>query len=99
MTLPRRSSGEQPNQSAMRSVTPRILVLGVILIFVNCYWVIEVEGIWHSNHATAMSLFWNTVFFLLILVLINVFALKPLARRVSASGRRGLKVLRPFSQG
>src|SRR5437016_4479046 len=43
-----------------RSVTLRVLVLGTVLIFINCYWVIEVEGIWHSNHATAMSLFWNT---------------------------------------
>ncbi len=45
-----------------RSVTPRILLIGAVLIFVNCYWIIQVEGIWHTNHATAMSLFWNTIF-------------------------------------
>ncbi len=59
-----------------RSVTARILLLGTLLIFANCYWVIQVEGIWHTNHATAMSLFWNTIFFLLILVLVNIFILK-----------------------
>src|SRR5689334_16266342 len=59
-----------------RSVTFRILLLSTLLIFVNCYWVIEVEGIWHTNHATAMSLFWNTTFFLLLLVLLNIFVLK-----------------------
>lgn len=59
-----------------RSVTPRILLIGTLLIFINCYWVIEVEGIWHTNHATAMSLFWNTTFFLLLLVLLNIFVLK-----------------------
>lgn len=58
------------------SVTPRILLLGTLLIFVNCYWVIQVEGIWHTNHATAMSLFWNTTFFLLLLVLFNIFVMK-----------------------
>ena len=74
----------QPNVSAtaestlapQRSVTFRILMIATVLIFVNCYWVIEVEGIWHSNHATAMSLFWNTTFFLLLLVLVNIFVLK-----------------------
>ncbi|MDE2126340.1 MAG: hypothetical protein KGJ62_07105 [Armatimonadetes bacterium] len=52
------------------------MLLGTLLIFVNCYWIIEVEGIWHTNHATAMSLFWNTVFFLLLMVLVNIFVLK-----------------------
>src|SRR5579859_1118851 len=59
-----------------RSVTFRVMILSTVLIFVNCYWVIEVEGIWHTNHATAMSLFWNTTFFLLLLVLFNIFVLK-----------------------
>jgi hypothetical protein len=68
-----------------RSVTPRILLLGTLLIFVNCYWIIEVEGIWHTNHATAMSLFWNTVFFLLLLVLLNIFVLKPFFPRKAFS--------------
>jgi hypothetical protein len=70
-----------------RSVTPRILLLGTILIFINCYWVIQVEGIWHTNHATAMSLFWNSTFFLLLLVLVNIFVLKKFFPR------------RAFSQG
>jgi hypothetical protein len=57
-------------------VTPRILLIATLLIFVNCYWIMQVEGIWHTNHATAMSLFWNTIFFLLLLVLLNIFVLK-----------------------
>ena len=48
---------------------------------VNCYWVLETEGIWHSNHATAMSLFWNTTFFLFVLVVLNVFVLRRFAPR------------------
>ena len=48
-----------------RGVTLRALLLSIPLVAINCYWVLEIEGIWHSNHATAMSLFWNTTFFLL----------------------------------
>ncbi len=66
-------------------VTARILLLSTVLIFANCYWVLEVEGIWHTNHATAMSLFWNTVFCLLILVGINAAVLKPFAPRFAFS--------------
>ena len=63
-------------QLPARNVTFRILFISTILIFINCYWIIEVEGIWHTNHATAMSLFWNSTFFLLLLVLVNIFVLK-----------------------
>lgn len=64
-----------------RTFTLRIFLISTILIFANAYWVLEVEGIWHTNHATAMSLFWNTVFCLLLLVLFNIFVLKRFAPR------------------
>ena len=76
LTGPKDPETAQAAMTPQRSVTLRILLLSTLLIFVNCYWVIEVEGIWHSNHATAMSLFWNTTFFLLLLVLLNIFVLK-----------------------
>ena len=63
-------------QPPPKSITFRIVLIGLILIVVNCFWVIQVEGIWHSNHASAMSLFWNSIFFLLLLVLFNLFVLK-----------------------
>jgi hypothetical protein len=55
-----------------RGVTWRAVLIGLILIPINTFWVIQVEGIWHTNHATAMSLFWNTVFCLLLLILLNL---------------------------
>src|SRR6266852_3315833 len=55
-----------------RGVTWRAILIGTLLIPVNTYWVIQVEGIWHSNHCTAMSLFWNSVFCLLLLVAMNL---------------------------
>src|SRR5690242_4076301 len=70
------NGAQAPLPAPARSVTPRILLLSTVLIFINCYWIIETEGIWHSNHETAMSLMWNTVFFLLLLVLVNILILK-----------------------
>lgn len=82
---PSASNTEDSAEATTRSVTPRILLLGTILIFVNCYWIIEVEGIWHTNHATAMSLFWNSTFFLLLLTILNIFGLKRFAPRYAFS--------------
>ena len=64
VTVPREEEGLVAKPA--RSVTPRILLISIVLIFINCYWIMETEGIWHSNHETAMSLMWNTVFFLLL---------------------------------
>ncbi len=77
---------EQPAVSpaplpAKRGVTVRAVLLSIPLVAINCYWVLETEGIWHSNHATAMSLFWNTTFFLFLLVVANVFLLQRYAPR------------------
>jgi hypothetical protein len=67
-----------------RGVTWRSILIGTFLIPINTYWVIQVEGIWHSNHATAMSLFWNSVFCILLLVLLNL-VLKRYTPRVAFS--------------
>src|SRR5436305_11869316 len=67
-----------------RGVTWRAILIGTLLIPVNTYWIILVGGIWHSNHATAMSLFWNTVFCLLILVGLNLI-LKRYVPRIAFS--------------
>jgi len=40
-----------------------------------------VEGVWHSGHPTGMSLFWNCVFTLFLLILLNL-ALKNLLPRL-----------------
>src|SRR5687767_9339139 len=55
-----------------RGVTWRAILIGTLLIPINTYWIIQVEGIWHTNHATGMSLFWNSVFCIFLLVLLNL---------------------------
>ncbi|HIE50544.1 MAG TPA: hypothetical protein EYP85_02185 [Armatimonadetes bacterium] len=54
------------------AVTWRAVLLGLLLIPPNSYWVMKVEGVWHSGHPSAMSLFWNVVFTLFILLIINL---------------------------
>src|SRR2546421_6015701 len=66
------SATAPPAPASHRGVPPRAVLIGLLLIPLNCYWVIYVEGIRHWNHATAMSLFWNTIFCLMVLVLLNL---------------------------
>lgn len=58
----------------------RAIVLGALLIPFNVYWVMMVEGIWHSGHPSVMALPWGAVFNLIILLLVNVL-LRKLAPR------------------
>ncbi|MAF12973.1 hypothetical protein CMK11_21185 [Candidatus Poribacteria bacterium] len=46
--------------------------MGAILCVPNVFWVLEVEGMWHSGHPTTISLFWNVVLNVFILILVNL---------------------------
>src|SRR5687768_4314663 len=76
----RPSAPSQRPTRVERGVTLRAVLIGLFLIPINTYWVMMVEGIWHTNHATAMSLFWNSVFCVFLLVLLNL-AIKRYAPR------------------
>jgi hypothetical protein len=67
-----------------RGVTWRAVLIGTLLIPLNTFWIIQVEGIWHTNHCTGMSLFWNSVFCIFLLVLVNL-ALKSYLPRFAFS--------------
>ena len=49
----------------------RSIVLGMLLIPPNAYWVIMVEGIYHRGHPSGMALPWNVLFNVLVLVIMN----------------------------
>ncbi|MBM3214098.1 hypothetical protein FJZ36_04205 [Candidatus Poribacteria bacterium] len=53
-------------------VTARSFVLGIVLIPVNVYWIIYAEMVWWGLFPTTMSLFFNVVFTLFILTLLNL---------------------------
>ncbi|MCD6507603.1 hypothetical protein J7M22_13395 [Candidatus Poribacteria bacterium] len=52
--------------SKSKSLTFKSLLISLILIPFNCYWIIQVEIIWYSGHPTCISLFQNAVFSLLV---------------------------------
>lgn len=71
--LPIRAGAPPPTRSR---VTWRSILIGILLIPLNTYWIMEVEGIWHTGHPTAMSIMWNVVFNVFVLTLINLLLKK-----------------------
>lgn len=57
-------------------VTWRAIVIGILLIPLNSYWIMQVEGVWNTGHSTCLSLMWHVVVNLLFLILINTFVIK-----------------------
>ncbi|MBM3213730.1 hypothetical protein FJZ36_02290 [Candidatus Poribacteria bacterium] len=64
-----RKGGSAPNP---RSVTWRAILIALLLGPLNCYWVIQIEIVWYSGHPTCASIFYNVVFSLLVVVLLNL---------------------------
>jgi hypothetical protein len=61
-------------------ITRRALWLGALLVPVNCYWMLYMEVAWNQGYATLLSLYFNTVFTLTVLVVGNLL-LRRLAPR------------------
>lgn len=53
-------------------ITFRSLVIALVLIPLNCYWIIQVEIVWYSGHPTCISLFQNPVFSLLVVAILSI---------------------------
>ena len=54
-----------------QGVTLKSLVVASLLIPINCYWVIEMEVIRYSGHPVTISLFFNVIFSLFIIIGLN----------------------------
>ena len=54
----------------------RAIIISIILIPLNNFWIMQVEGVWNTGHSTCLSLMWHVVINLLLIILINVFVLK-----------------------
>ena len=52
-------------------VTLKSILIAVILIPINCYWVIEMEVIRYSGHPVTISLFFNVIFSLFMVIGVN----------------------------
>jgi len=55
-----------------RGVTTRAVLLGFALLPINAYWVTQMEVIRYEGHPTTVSLFYNCVFILTVLLLLNL---------------------------
>ena len=49
----------------------RAIALGLILIPINCYWLVQVELVQFSTYPTIISLIFTVVFCLFVLILLN----------------------------
>ncbi len=65
--------------TSIRGVTLRSVLIGLALIPINAYWIMYTEMVWWGLFPTTMSLFFNAIFFLFTLTLLNLLLqhLKP----------------------
>ncbi len=60
-----------PSTIPPHGVTIKSILIAVILIPINCYWVIEMEVIRYSGHPVTISLFFNVIFSLFVIIGFN----------------------------
>ena len=60
-----------PSQIPAHGVTLKSILIAVFLIPINCYWVIEMEVIRYSGHPVTISLFFNVIFSLFVVIGFN----------------------------
>ena len=53
-------------------VTVRSIILGLVIIPVNAVWLILMEEFRYSGHPTTASLFFNVIFWILLLMILNI---------------------------
>lgn len=69
-----------------QGVTFRAVVIGLLLLPANAYWITKSEVVLATTHATTLSLFFNVIFAVFILSLINLAVRKLAPRRALSSG-------------
>ena len=69
--VPGTASAEDAPPKFNSAVTWRSLLIAVILLPLNAYWVVQMEIVRYSAHPTTVSLLFNVIFIILILTLIN----------------------------
>lgn len=70
----------------LNGVTLRAVIVALILIPINNYWIFLTEIVRYAGHPTTISLFYNAVFVLLILVGLNAILRKVMPRWVFSQG-------------
>ncbi len=60
----------------VRMVTPRVILIALLLLPINAFWVTRMEVVRYAGHPTTISLFFNVVFLLAVLLAVNSLARK-----------------------
>src|SRR5436190_1722410 len=60
--------GAGPKQGA---ITPRAVILALLLLPLNAWWLIQIEYVRYSDNATTSALFFNASTLLLLLLVLN----------------------------
>jgi hypothetical protein len=75
-----------PAPRLARAVTWRSLLIALLLIPVNSYWIVQMERVRYSSHPTTISLFFNVVFILLVVTLLNMLVSRRFPRAALVRG-------------
>ena len=71
-TAPSETPAEVEASAKLRGITWRSLLVGLLLVVPNAYWITVVEVRWYTLDGTSLPLFITPVFFLFWLVLLNI---------------------------
>lgn len=66
-----RATTDQAQPKRRHVVSTRVIILGLLLIPLNCYWMAIMEVQWNSLDTTCVSLFFHVIFLLLMLTAVN----------------------------
>src|SRR5437016_1296542 len=85
-TPPRRLAGERGNAAPPGGVTARAVLIGLVLIPANTWWLAQIEYVRYSDNATTSSLFFNAIAILLLLLLLNAALHRAAPRLILSPG-------------
>ena len=77
---------KQPSEKYLSGVTFRAIIIALIIIPFNNYWIFLTEIVRYAGHPTTISLFYNAVFLLLLLVCLNSLIRRIAPRFVFSQG-------------
>jgi hypothetical protein len=79
-TAPSANPGVVEESAKLRGITWRSLLIGLLLVIPNAYWITVVEVRWYTLDGTSLPLFITPIFFLFWLVLLNIGVRRMLPR-------------------
>ncbi len=77
---------EQANKDVAESISARAVIIGLVLIPINAWWLAQIEYVRYSDNATTSALFFNCIALLLFLIGANGLLLRVAPRFVFSRG-------------